>query len=61
MEQKPMIKYFYGFFGVWIVASIILYLYGGLFAVYQGTVLSVLELSLSFDNAVINATILATM
>lgn len=61
MEQKPMIRYFYGFFGVWIAASIILYLYGGLFAVYQGTVLSVLELSLSFDNAVINATILATM
>lgn len=61
MEQKPIIKYFYGFFAVWFVATILLYLYGGFFAVYQGTILSVLELSLSFDNAVVNATILATM
>jgi len=60
-EQKPIISYFYGFFGVWAVATVILFLYGGVFAVYQGTVLSVLELSLSFDNAVVNATILATM
>lgn len=61
MEEKSLISYFYGFFVVWFVATILLYLYGGFFAVYQGTVLSVLELSLSFDNAVINATILATM
>ncbi|BAK73215.1 MAG: DUF475 domain-containing protein [Arcobacter sp.] len=61
MEEKSLISYFYGFFVVWFVASILLYLYGGFFAVYQGTVLSVLELSLSFDNAVVNATILATM
>ncbi|NWF66382.1 MAG: DUF475 domain-containing protein, partial [Campylobacterales bacterium] len=60
-EQKPIISYFYGFFGVWAVATVILFLYGGFFAVYQGSVLSVLELSLSFDNAVVNATILATM
>lgn len=61
MEQKPIITYFYGFFGVWLTATILLYLYGGIFAVYQGNILSVLELSLSFDNAVVNATILATM
>lgn len=61
MKQKPIISYFYGFFVVWFVATILLFLYGGFFAVYQGTILSVLELSLSFDNAVVNATILATM
>jgi hypothetical protein len=61
LEEKSLISYFYGFFVVWFVATILLYLYGGFFAVYQGTVLSVLELSLSFDNAVVNATILATM
>ena len=61
MNQKPIISYFYGFFAVWFVASVLLFLYGGFFALYQGTILSVLELSLSFDNAVVNATILATM
>ena len=61
MKQKPLISYFYGFLAVWFVASVLLYLYGGFFALYQGTILSVLELSLSFDNAVVNATILATM
>ena len=61
MKQKPIISYFYGFFAVWFVASVLLFLYGGFFALYQGTILSVLELSLSFDNAVVNATILATM
>ena len=61
MNQKPIISYFYGLFAVWFVASVLLFLYGGFFALYQGTILSVLELSLSFDNAVVNATILATM
>jgi len=61
LKQKSIITYFYGFFGVWFVATILLFLYGGFFAVYQGTILSVLELSLSFDNAIVNATILATM
>ncbi|WP_198305803.1 DUF475 domain-containing protein [Arcobacter vandammei] len=61
MKQKPLISYFYGFFAVWAVASVLLFLYGGFFALYQGTILSVLELSLSFDNAIVNATILATM
>ncbi|MBL3520978.1 DUF475 domain-containing protein [Arcobacter lanthieri] len=61
MKQKSIISYFYGFFVVWFVATVLLFLYGGFFAVYQGTILSVLELSLSFDNAVVNATILATM
>ncbi|GAB1466718.1 hypothetical protein MASR2M54_22180 [Aliarcobacter cryaerophilus] len=61
MKQKPLLSYFYSFFAVWFVASVLLFLYGGFFALYQGTILSVLELSLSFDNAVVNATILATM
>jgi len=61
LNRKPLISYFYGFFAVWVIASILLFIYGGLFAFYQGMVLSVLELSLSFDNAVVNATILATM
>jgi len=61
LKDKSIISYFYGFFVVWFIASLLLYFYGGIFAVYQGTVLSVLELSLSFDNAVINASILATM
>lgn len=61
MNQKPIISYFYGFFVVFFVAVVLLFLYGGFFAVYQGVILSVLELSLSFDNAVVNATILATM
>ncbi len=61
MSQKPLISYFYGFFAVWAVASVLLFMYGGFFALYQGTILSVLELSLSFDNAIVNATILATM
>ena len=61
MKQKPLLSYFYSFFAVWLVASVLLFLYGGFFALYQGTILSVLELSLSFDNAVVNATILATM
>lgn len=61
MKEKSIVSYFYGFFVVWFIASLLLYFYGGIFAVYQGTILSVLELSLSFDNAVVNATILATM
>ncbi|MEF3191042.1 MAG: DUF475 domain-containing protein [Campylobacterales bacterium] len=60
-SAKPILSYFTSFFWVWAVATALLYLYGGLFAVYQGTVLSVLELSLSFDNAVVNALILSTM
>jgi hypothetical protein len=61
LKEKSIVSYFYGFFVVWFIASLLLYFYGGIFAVYQGTILSVLELSLSFDNAVVNATILATM
>ena len=61
MSQRSILSYFYGFFVVLIVACALLFAYGGFFALYQGLILSVLELSLSFDNAVINATILATM
>jgi len=61
LKEKPIISYFYAFFIVCFVTTILLFLYGGFFAVYQGVILSVLELSLSFDNAVVNATILSTM
>lgn len=60
-DAKPLWRYFVSFFWVWAAASLMLWGYGGLFAFYQGTILSVLELSLSFDNAVVNALILATM
>jgi hypothetical protein len=60
-EQKSTISYFYGFFVFLIIATIIEVLYAGMLGLYQGAVLSVLELSLSFDNAVLNALILQTM
>ncbi len=59
--QKSLLSYFNSFFIVWVLASVALLAYGGLFALYQGSILSVLELSLSFDNAVVNALILGTM
>lgn len=61
MEQKSAISYFYSVFIAAIVGSIAIYFYSGWMGVYQTNILSVLELSLSFDNAVINALILANM
>ena len=52
----------FGFsFGVTALAIIAAYFYGGLEAVFLCVVLGVLEVSLSFDNAVINARIVARM
>ena len=61
MKQKPAISYFYPVVLVSILASIAVYIYKGMMGVYQSNILSVLELSLSFDNAVVNAIILANM
>jgi len=61
MDQKPAISYFYTVFIAAIISSIAIYFYAGWMGVYQTNILSVLELSLSFDNAVVNALILANM
>ena len=61
MNQKPAIAYFYPVIIASVLASIGIYFYKGLMGVYQVNILSVLELSLSFDNAVVNAIILASM
>lgn len=61
MEQKSTISYFYSVFIVTVIASVAMYFYSGFLGVYQSNILSVLELSLSFDNAVINALILTNM
>jgi len=47
--------------GVTIVSMIVAFLYGGWQALFLVTILGVLEVSLSFDNAVINATVLRRM
>lgn len=61
MGQKSTISYFYSVFIAAILGSVAIYFYAGWMGVYQTNILSVLELSLSFDNAVINALILANM
>jgi uncharacterized protein len=61
MNQKPAISYFIPVFVISILASIAVYVYKGFMGVYQANILSILELSLSFDNAVVNAIILANM
>jgi hypothetical protein len=60
-KPRSAISYFYSFFLFLAVATVAEFLYAGAMGVFQGTVLSVMELSLSFDNAVINALILQTM
>lgn len=60
-NQKPTISYFYAVIVASIVCSIGLFFYSGWLGVFQGNTLTLLELSLSFDNAVVNAIILANM
>ncbi len=60
-ENKSTLSYFNTFFIFFGVSIIIEFLYMGLLGVFQGTTLTILELSLSFDNAVVNALILAHM
>jgi hypothetical protein len=54
-------SYFYPVIIASVFASIGVYFYKGYLGIYQSNILSVLELSLSFDNAVVNAIILANM
>ena len=48
-------------FGITAVGLVIAYLYGGATALAIAAILAVLEISLSFDNAVVNATVLDRM
>lgn len=56
-----MVKYFYGSFAVTFVGLAIALYLGGIHALYIATLLAILEVSLSFDNAVVNAKVLNTM
>jgi len=49
------------FITVFVVSWVIEFLYMGVKGVFEGTTLSLLEISLSFDNAVMNAVILSGM
>lgn len=59
--QKSTLSYFNSFFVFFAVSVVIELFYMGVLGVAQGTTLTVLELSLSFDNAVVNALILVNM
>jgi hypothetical protein len=54
-------RYFYFSFLIAIIALILAYFIGGIKGVYLASVLAILEISLSFDNAVVNAKILKNM
>jgi hypothetical protein len=54
-------KTFRGSFVVTLVALVLAFLYGGTSALILAAILGVLEVSLSFDNAVVNSTVLKTM
>lgn len=61
-RKVPMILRIFGLSGVvTVVALVLAFLYGGPQALALTAILGVLEVSLSFDNAVINATILQRM
>ena len=55
------LRTFGGSVGVTVVALAAAFLYGGTSALVLAAILGVLEVSLSFDNAVVNATVLRTM
>lgn len=54
-------RYFYSSFAIMAVGLIAAFYLGGLAAIYITFLLIVLEVSLSFDNAVVNAKVLETM
>ncbi|EAJ5693848.1 DUF475 domain-containing protein [Campylobacter fetus] len=54
-------KYFYSSFIITILGLLLAYFIGGFLAVYICFLLGILEVSLSFDNAVVNAKILSGM
>ena len=54
-------RYFYSSFAIMALGLIAAYFLGGVAAIYITFLLIVLEISLSFDNAVVNAKVLETM
>ncbi|MBD3809867.1 MAG: DUF475 domain-containing protein [Sulfuricurvum sp.] len=54
-------RYFYSSFAIMVIGLIAAYFLGGLTAIYITFLLTILEISLSFDNAVVNAKVLETM
>ena len=61
LKRKSTLSYFNSFFLFFGVSLIIEFFYMGVLGMVQGTTLTILELALSFDNAVVNALILANM
>jgi len=62
IDMKTILKYFRGSFAVTTAGLVIGYVIGGSWsAVFTACVLAVLEISLSVDNAVVNATVLKDM
>jgi len=59
--MKGTLRFFTGSFIVTAVGIVAAFLIGGFEALFLVAVLSVLEISLSFDNAVVNATVLKDM
>ena len=55
------LKTFRGSFALTAVALVLAFLYGGTEMLALAAILGVMEVSLSFDNAVVNATILKTL
>lgn len=54
-------RYFYSSFAIMAIGLIAAYYLGGIAAIYITFLLIILEISLSFDNAVVNAKVLETM
>ncbi len=54
-------KYFRGSIAVTFIGLILAFYIGGFYALYITALLAILEVSLSFDNAVVNAKVLETM
>ena len=55
------LKYYYGSFAVTLMGLIAAFVVGGVEALFLVAILAVLEVSLSFDNAVVNAKVLEDM
>lgn len=54
-------RYFYSSFAIMVLGLIAAYFLGGIAAIYITLLLIILEISLSFDNAVVNAKVLETL
>ncbi len=54
-------KYFYSSFAIMLIGLVAAFYLGGIAAIYITFLLIILEISLSFDNAVVNAKVLETM